>query len=33
MTAFLRHDKVADATRVNLEKSLARLDELTATSN
>ena len=31
--AFLRHDKVADATRVNLEKSLARLDELTATSD
>ena len=27
---FLRHDKVAEATRVNLEKSLARLDELTA---
>ncbi len=27
---FLRHGKVADATRDNLEKSLARLDDLTA---
>jgi hypothetical protein len=27
---FLRHAKVTDATRANLEKSLARLDELTA---
>jgi len=27
---FLRHSKVTDATRANLEKSLARLDELTA---
>jgi Polyketide cyclase / dehydrase and lipid transport len=27
---FLRHDKVSGATKDNLEKSLARLDELTA---
>jgi hypothetical protein len=26
---FLRHDKVAGATRANMEKSLARLEELT----
>jgi hypothetical protein len=29
---FLRHGKVTDATRANLEKSLARLDELTSPS-